>query len=366
MKILIAFLFFFLYQGFEPLFAYPDHSPDPIAASTFSCPAVITPVGPLCDGAADIQLSASPAGGTWSGPGIVTSYGVFRPGWANIGNNVITFNSSVCGTSTTITIVVNCCMQMSSNDLYVTMVSCNGGNDGNIVFDNHSLLGLEPYNYNWDFLGTPEDDIYYNENISYLDSLSSGTYNLIITDQNGCTNSASKFIEDGQPILITSQVTYPSYPNFLGNINILTVTGPPQMSLITYDWDYSETPNNDDFDQPPLQVGDDQDINNLSPGNYTVTITCVDDPYFPSAICTKTFSFHLTYSNLWKGKISTEWENVINWTNNTLPDAFTDVTIPFPSNFYPEVHSNAICSKLTIQPGATVNVVTGYQLNVLK
>ncbi|MGB3078434.1 MAG: hypothetical protein WBB31_05095, partial [Saprospiraceae bacterium] len=187
---------------------------------------------------------------------------------------------------------------------------------------------------------------------------------MTVTDASGCSGSATKEVIDGVPIMITSQITYPTFPAFHGAIDLINVTGPP--GTITYDWDYSETPYNDDYDLPPLQPGDDQDINNLSPGNYTVTISITDDPNFPSYVCTKDFLFHLTYANSWKGIISNEWENVVNWTANAVPDAFTDVTIPFPCNFYPMVHSNAVCSKLTIQPGATVNVVTGFQLNILK
>ncbi|MBK9983895.1 MAG: hypothetical protein IPP15_16265 [Saprospiraceae bacterium] len=79
MKKFLVFLCVFSFPGIDLLFASTTNTNCCILNEpTFSCPAVISPVGPLCDGTADIELTASPAGGTWSGPGIVTSNGVFQ------------------------------------------------------------------------------------------------------------------------------------------------------------------------------------------------------------------------------------------------------------------------------------------------
>ncbi len=60
-------------------------------------PAVIDPVGPLCASAAPIQLTATPAGGTFSGDGVDAS-GLFDPAVAGTGVHVITYSLGVAGT----------------------------------------------------------------------------------------------------------------------------------------------------------------------------------------------------------------------------------------------------------------------------
>jgi len=54
---------------------------------------VITAIGPFCETASAVALTAAPIGGTWSGTGVVGSN--FNPALANIGNNVITYNLTV-------------------------------------------------------------------------------------------------------------------------------------------------------------------------------------------------------------------------------------------------------------------------------
>ena len=61
-------------------------------------PATITSVGPVCTNSSTLALTASPAGGVWSGVGI-TSTGVLTPSAAIVGNNTYTYaiGSSTCG-----------------------------------------------------------------------------------------------------------------------------------------------------------------------------------------------------------------------------------------------------------------------------
>lgn len=61
-------------------------------------PATITAVGPVCTNSSTLSLTASPAGGVWSGVGI-TSAGVLTPSAAIVGNNTYTYaiGSSTCG-----------------------------------------------------------------------------------------------------------------------------------------------------------------------------------------------------------------------------------------------------------------------------
>ncbi|MBL7883150.1 MAG: PKD domain-containing protein [Bacteroidia bacterium] len=69
----------------------------------------ITPAGPFCDYAAPINLTASVAGGTWSGTAITNATnGTFDPSIAIIGNNTVTYTvTGACASATTATVVVN-------------------------------------------------------------------------------------------------------------------------------------------------------------------------------------------------------------------------------------------------------------------
>ncbi len=72
-------------------------------------PPTITPAGPYCVNAAPVNLTGTPAGGTWSGTGITNAAtGTFDPSVATVGNNTITYTvTGACGGSTTATVVVN-------------------------------------------------------------------------------------------------------------------------------------------------------------------------------------------------------------------------------------------------------------------
>jgi len=68
----------------------------------------ITAAGPFCNNGTAVSLVATPAGGTWTGSGVNAS-GIFDPASAFIGNNTVTYTTTVSGCSGTgsINIVVN-------------------------------------------------------------------------------------------------------------------------------------------------------------------------------------------------------------------------------------------------------------------
>lgn len=70
---------------------------------------VIDPAGPFCENGAPVTLTASVAGGTWSGPGITNgATGEFTPSAASIGNNTITYTAaSGCVNPATTVIAIN-------------------------------------------------------------------------------------------------------------------------------------------------------------------------------------------------------------------------------------------------------------------
>ena len=60
-------------------------------------------IGPFCAGDPTTPLVGTPAGGTWTGTGVVAN--AFQPSTAGVGNYVLTY--SMAGCNTTINVVVN-------------------------------------------------------------------------------------------------------------------------------------------------------------------------------------------------------------------------------------------------------------------
>ena len=130
----------------------------------------------------------------------------------------------------------------------IQTVTCPGGNDGAINID--LAGGFPPYIYNWSsdngFSSSDEDII----------NLVSGDYSLSITDDLGCSYNFFFIVPEQEPISV--DVDYQDISCFGeddGSINIIVSGGMPPF---VYNWSNgSDTPN----------------INNLSPGEYSLTIT---------------------------------------------------------------------------------------------
>ncbi len=72
--------------------------------------ATITPAGPFCNNQPIINLHAVDTGGTWAGNGIVNANdGLFHPGLANVGDNIITYSiiNGTCSDTDTETIHID-------------------------------------------------------------------------------------------------------------------------------------------------------------------------------------------------------------------------------------------------------------------
>ena len=123
-------------------------------------------------------------------------------------------------------------------------VSCNGSNNGSIT--TNPTNGTSPYTYNWGGGITSQNRT----------NIGPGTYNLTITDHDGCTATTSLTITQPSPISITFTDT--NIACFGGNTGAigLNVTGgyPP----FAFKWNDGSTQ---------------QNINTLTAGNYIITIT---------------------------------------------------------------------------------------------
>ncbi len=125
-----------------------------------------------------------------------------------------------------------------------TNVSCGGGNDGAI--DVTTSGGTQPYTFAWSNGAATED----------LSGLVAGTYTLIVTDANGCTESITVTI--GEPLALNgfAQITpVACQGEATGAINLTAERGTP---AYTFAWSNGAVT---------------EDISGLTAGNYTVTIT---------------------------------------------------------------------------------------------
>ncbi|MBN2682658.1 MAG: gliding motility-associated C-terminal domain-containing protein [Bacteroidales bacterium] len=123
-------------------------------------------------------------------------------------------------------------------------VNCFGGNDGGIDLTVNG--GVLPYSYEWNNGNTNED----------ISNLLPGTYSVSISDNNGCTNSASVTIDAPDAALETSLTgtDIQCFGYHDGSISQITTGGTPPYS---YQWSSGQTNSN---------------LNNLYSGIYTVTV----------------------------------------------------------------------------------------------
>jgi len=135
---------------------------------------------------------------------------------------------------------------LSSSVSATQNVSCYGGSNGSITLTVNG--GTSPYSYNWSNGATTQN----------LNNISSGTYNVTITDANGCVATQSATITQPSGALnatLTSSQNVSCYGGANGSINVTVIQG---TSPYTFNWNNGATT---------------EDISNLSSGNYTVTVT---------------------------------------------------------------------------------------------
>ncbi len=72
--------------------------------------------------------------------------------------------------------------------------------------------------------------------------------------------------------------------------------------------------------------------------------------------------FFLRFVATWTGTVNTDWNTAANWGCGAVPDANTDVVI---NSGTITVNTNSSCRTLRVNPGATVTVRPGVNLNVM-
>lgn len=175
----------------------------------------------------------------------------FTYSWSN-GGTSSSISSLDAGTYTvTVTDAVNCSQTVSGNvsqpalleaATAVDNVSCHGL--GNGVVELTVTGGTPDYSFAWDNGATTED----------LNGVGPGSYNVLVTDENGCTTTASAVVTELDTLGASSiDVQVTCFEGNNGSIDLEPTGGlPPYL----YDWSNGETT---------------QDISGLSAGTYSVT-----------------------------------------------------------------------------------------------
>jgi len=122
-------------------------------------------------------------------------------------------------------------------------INCYG--DSNGAIDLSLSGGVSPYIFNWSNGNTSED----------LSTITAGTYIVTVTDNNGCEAVTSATVFQNEQILSSVSITEDTASTGVGAIDITVSGGTPPLS---YSWDNAAIT---------------EDLVNLLPGAYTVTIT---------------------------------------------------------------------------------------------
>jgi gliding motility-associated-like protein len=201
----------------------------------------------LCNGMATASAQAIPSGGT----------GIYTYSWSStpVQTNAIASNLPIGNYTVTVTESNGCILTATvlitsppalSIALTPTPVTCFGFNNGAVA--SSVTGGVSPYNYLWTGGATT----------TTINNLILGNYNLIITDANNCTASATATVSQPAQLLVTSIATPSSCQAASNGVINYTITGGimPYTALL----------NNTPLIPPTLAI-------NLYQGTYTIQVT---------------------------------------------------------------------------------------------
>ena len=176
-----------------------------------------------------------------------------------------------------------------------TNVSCFGLANGAI--DVTVVQGVPSFIYAWDNGATTED----------LSNLNPGTYQLMLRDGNGCSTEFTYTISEASALILSATATSADNSNN-GTIDLSVIGGTP---AYTYQWNNNETS---------------EDLTNLAPGLYTVTVTDANGCQATTAgevIFENTNSVSEVENNEWMiFPNPTNNDATIKWNNNKVDEIF--------------------------------------------
>ncbi len=244
-----------------------------------------------CNGAATGAVNLVVNGGTaaysyaWTGPNGYTASTQNINSLSAGSYTVVVTDMNNCTTTTSITLTEPPVLSASTNSIAFVggnNISCYGASDGSISLNANG--GVTPYIYAWSgpsgFSSAQQNPV----------NLIAGIYNVVVTDANSCTTSAS--ISLTEPTLLIATINSPTVAggynitcNGLnnGSINLTTIGG-----TIGYSYIWSG---------PASYSSTSEDISSLQSGTYTVVVTDANS-------CTATANTTLTEPAVFAGTVS--------------------------------------------------------------
>ncbi|PSR04384.1 MAG: hypothetical protein BRD50_03770 [Bacteroidetes bacterium SW_11_45_7] len=191
------------------------------------------------NGAIDLHVSGGlpPVDYNWSNNDTTQDISGLSPG----NYSVTVSDSTGCGDTLSVTIQQPDTLVVTDS---VVNVSCAGANDGDIHLSVNG--GTNPYDYNWDN----------NDTTQSITGLAGGTYNVTVTDSNGCTATSAMTVQEPDSLSIQTSVTNASCNGATDGSAGISVTG----GTTPYDYNWSTG-------------SDSSSADSLSAGTYTVTVT---------------------------------------------------------------------------------------------
>ena len=222
--------------------------------------------------------------------------------------NVTVTDANGCTATVSVTVTEPTALSASA---VASNASCNGAANGTV--DLSVTGGTAPYTYAWSNSVTTEDMI----------GLSAGTYNVTVTDANGCTATASVTVTE-PTALSASAVASNAACNGAANGSVdLTVTG--GSSPYTYAWSNSATT---------------EDVSGLSADTYNVTITDAHG-------CTTTASATVTQPTAINITTSTTGASSNGGSDGTTTATVSGGVAPYTYSWTPSGGSNATATGLS-------------------
>lgn len=213
----------------------------------------VTPV--LCFGADDGMIEAEAAGGTppygysWAGPDGFSAPGALITGLMPGTYSLTVTDGNGCEANTDFEVTGETEIEIVLSE---TAVTCQGGNDGAVSAT--VTGGAIPYTFAWT---GPGGFASADQNI---EDLLPGTYDLVLTDANGCQSNAQAEITDALPIVISGTVTNTACAT--GNTGAVSTEITGGVSPFVFAWT-----------GPGGYTSADQNISGLAPGIYNLTVT---------------------------------------------------------------------------------------------
>lgn len=197
----------------------------------------------------------------WSGPGIVSGESTPNPTVNAAGNYILLVTNTSTGCAKTDTATVTQTPTLQAAISASQNVTCNGANTGSATVSGSG--GKSPYTYAWSN----------NATTAQISNIAAGAYTATITDADNCSATASVSIT--QPPALNANATATGETSVGANNGTASTAPSGGVPGYSYAWSNGATT---------------QNITGLAPGNYTVTITDVNNCTTSQTVTVASFS----------------------------------------------------------------------------